>query len=115
MNSIATINITRDGSVWVFDDPSRDLTREPFIAGIPEIIDNWLQQEGKLENALQNGVQVTASPHKFPGANHSIQRLHPEAGGTWYKDTNSEREGWLCPALFKYFDPAPERLWVKFA
>jgi hypothetical protein len=24
-----------------------------------------------------------------------------------------DREGWLCPALFRYFETAPERLYIE--
>ena len=29
------------------------------------------------------------------------------------KDRFQQAEGWLCPALFRYFDEAPEEIYVK--
>ena len=36
-----------------------------------------------------------------------------ESGGNWYYSPEYDAEGWLCPALFKYFEWAPERLYVQ--
>src|SRR3712207_8154527 len=36
-----------------------------------------------------------------------------ESGGTWYRDEATKAEGWLCPALFKYFETAPEKIYAK--
>ena len=35
-------------------------------------------------------------------------------GGNWYYSEDFTVEGWLCPALFKYFDKAPEEIYAKF-
>jgi hypothetical protein len=34
-------------------------------------------------------------------------------GGNWYFCEQLGFEGWLCPALFKYFDKAPPELYGK--
>ena len=34
-------------------------------------------------------------------------------GGNWYASDDPPMEGWLCPALFRYFDKAPAELYVK--
>jgi hypothetical protein len=31
----------------------------------------------------------------------------------WYRSEEPAMEGWLCPALFRYFDEAPRNLYVK--
>jgi hypothetical protein len=36
-----------------------------------------------------------------------------EYGGNWYFSSEFKMEGWLCPALFKYFDNAPKEIYVK--
>ena len=38
-NSIMVILPYRYGGTWVFDDESVGLVREPFVAGVPEMID----------------------------------------------------------------------------
>ncbi|MGH7971928.1 MAG: DUF6717 family protein [Limisphaerales bacterium] len=41
-------------------------------------------------------------------ARHQIVRV-----GNWYFSPEFKIEGWLCPALFKYFDQAPTEIYVK--
>ena len=36
-----------------------------------------------------------------------------EMGGNWYGSDDPPMEGWLCPALFKYYRSAPKELYVK--
>jgi hypothetical protein len=40
-------------------------------------------------------------------------RQEPDSGGYWYHSPALEMRGWLCPALFRYFREAPERLYAK--
>lgn len=39
--------------------------------------------------------------------------MREEDGGHWYRTEDPPMEGWLCPALFTYFDEAPEKLFVN--
>ncbi|MGH8020425.1 MAG: hypothetical protein ACREIA_19505, partial [Opitutaceae bacterium] len=36
-----------------------------------------------------------------------------EYEGSWYFSPTYGIEGWLCPALFKYFDKAPAKFYAK--
>jgi hypothetical protein len=36
-----------------------------------------------------------------------------ESGGNWYYSDRFKMEGWLCPALLKYFPTAPREIYVK--
>jgi hypothetical protein len=33
--------------------------------------------------------------------------------GWWYASNEPKAEGWLCPALFRYFDEAPPEIYVE--
>ena len=48
---------------WVFDDPEVDLVREPFVAGVPAIIDHLVAD---IPNA-RGGVRLLFSSTPFPG------------------------------------------------
>jgi hypothetical protein len=37
-----------------------------------------------------------------------------EFGGNWYYCRELDREGWLCPALLKYFEAAPRAIFARF-
>jgi hypothetical protein len=95
--------------VWVFDDPRVDLVQEPFVAGADAILD---RMTADIPNA-ESGVTVYFSSGPFPGSQHEFQWRREESGGNWYYSPKYNLEGWLCPALFKYFDEAPQRLYVQ--
>jgi len=42
-NSIIVIAPYRYAGTWVFDDPRVGLVREPFVSGIPELIDKLVK------------------------------------------------------------------------
>jgi len=46
MNALMTI-IPRWEGTWVFDDANAGLSREPFVAGIPEMIDRLVTKHTK--------------------------------------------------------------------
>ena len=94
---------------WVFDDPSTDLVGEPFVSGIPEMINDLVQD---IPNARQ-GFRLLFSPSPFPGFQRRLEWVREEMEGNWYRADKPASEGWLCPALFKYFEAAPRELFVK--
>ena len=99
---------------WVFDDERVGLEREPFVAEVPEIIDRVVQRAGlDLGQSRRDGIRLLFSADPFPGSQEEASRVRPEAGGWWYRTAEPELDGWLCPALFHYFDEAPERLFVR--
>ncbi len=59
------------------------------------------------------GFRMIFSGQPFPGAQVRIDWLREEAGGNWYRWNEQNLEGWLCPALFKYFDQTPQSIWCK--
>jgi hypothetical protein len=34
-------------------------------------------------------------------------------GGNWYKSDDPPLEGWLCPALLRYFEQPPAELFIQ--
>jgi hypothetical protein len=39
--------------------------------------------------------------------------VREELEGNWYRWDAHGIEGWLCPALFKYFAEAPEKIYCR--
>ena len=95
--------------MWVFDDPAAGLTREPFVSGIPEMIDAVVDE---LPDA-QRGFRLIFSAGPFPGFQMRLDWLREDFGGNWYRWAERDMEGWLCPALFKYFERAPMTLYAR--
>jgi hypothetical protein len=108
-NQIYVISPYRQASTWVFDDPAVGLKAEPFVAGIPEMINALVQSVPHAEQ----GFRLLFSPAPFPGYQAELVRERSEYGGVWYRWTASNMEGWLCPALFKYFSDPPAKLYAR--
>jgi hypothetical protein len=109
MNAIQIIQPYRFAETWVFDDAATGLEKEPFVAGIPEMIDQLVSE---IPNA-ENGFRLLFSPTPFPGWQEHLSWKREEYGGNWYQAERIGGEGWLCPALFKYFDTAPRDVYVR--
>jgi S-adenosylmethionine synthetase len=101
-NSIMVIQPYFHAGTWVFDDPAVGLVQEPFVSGIPEMIDHLVQD---IANARQ-GFRLLFSAQPFPGWQQRLVRVREEV-------PDVGMEGWLCPALFKYFCEAPAEFYVK--
>lgn len=109
MNSILVIHPYKYQGQWVFDDPRVGLHREPFVAGADTMIDKMV--EGIPD--AHAGVTILFAGQPFPGYQYEFHWVREEYGGDWYRNPTHGIEGWLCPALFKYFDRAPERIYAQ--
>lgn len=109
-NSIRVIHPYKFQGLWVFDDADAGLVKEPFVSGADEIIDQLVMN---IPDAEQ-GFNLLFSDIPFPGHQITFERRQEEAGGYWYYAPSLDMEGWLCPALFKYFQEAPVKLYAQF-
>jgi hypothetical protein len=110
-NAIQVIFPYCQNSVWMFDDESKGLAREPFVSGIPEMIDILVAD---IKDA-RKGFALYFSEQPFPRYGIKAELVAPEGGGNWYKVVVNgvEMQGWLCGALFRYFDAAPATIYAK--
>jgi hypothetical protein len=103
---------------WVFDDPAKNLTKEAFVLGISEMISRVLAIKGIPRPEVGFALSFAAEP--FAGHDVVVDWQRPGDGpdeerrGNWYAGdvAGAWMEGWLCPALFEYFDEAPPRIFV---
>ena len=109
MNALSVLFPYKHEGMWVFDDPDVGLRKEPFVSGIDTMIDRIVAD---IPNAA-NGFKLIFSPTPFPGFAVKLEWRREEYGGNWYYCPQLTLEGWLCPALFKYFDKAPPELYGK--
>ena len=80
-NQILVIKPYWDLGTWVFDDPSTELVREPFVSGVPEMIDDLVAD---IPNARQ-GFRLLFSPAPFPGYQRRLEWDRQEFDGNWYR------------------------------
>ncbi len=108
-NAIMVISPYRDHDTWVFDDASAGLVKEPFVAGVPEMIDVLVKDIPSAED----GFRLLFSAKAFPEYQKKLVWLRGDMGGNYYRFEDSSMEGWICPAMFKYYSTAPKELFVK--
>ena len=109
MNSINVIAPYKYLDMWVFDDPRVGLVQEPFVSGADTMIDRVVKD---IPNAAEGFVLIFSST-PFPASHVHLKWSRAESGGNWYCSTELDAEGWLCPALFRYFEQAPKDLYIQ--
>jgi hypothetical protein len=114
-----------DGT-WVFDDPDRGLKQEPFVLGMSEMLTELAARLSLSDSPGDPPRKVLEVTFAADEASDSDTRpsakldwLLSQNGGNWYRGTIYapnfgcvQMIGWLCPALFKYFNRAPTTIYV---
>lgn len=109
VNSLFVIVPYKYEGMWVFDDSKVGLLREPFVAGVDTMIDRLVAGIPQAEE----GFRAIFSAAPFPGHTERLDWRREESGGNWSYNDRFKMEGWLCPALFKYFPAAPKTIYVQ--
>ena len=108
-NSIFVIKPYKWEGTWVFDDPVVGLVREPFVGGADTMIDVATTY---IPDAANGFIAVFSSSY-FPDSEIVLKWVRLDGTGNVYRWTEREMEGWFCPALLKYFEEAPARLYIQ--
>jgi hypothetical protein len=109
-DAVLVLEPYRQEGAWVFDDPATGLVREPFVAGITEMIDRLV---AALPDAA-GGFRLRFAARPFAGFQTSLTWVRADpVEGNWYWADDSGEEGWLCPALSCYFPIPPPRIYVR--
>jgi hypothetical protein len=96
----------RDG-LWKFDDERYGLRAEPLVDSATKLIDKL------LKTARCNLCTVLVSNERVSKRQTRFEWLcATEPTGNVYVLPATGESGWLCPALFHYFDQAPQALFV---
>jgi hypothetical protein len=110
MNSIIAIHPYMKEGIWVFDDARVGLLEEPFISGADTIIERMVADIP----AARDGFTLLFSGGAFPGYQLELEWVRADMSGNWYRSQALGMEGWLCPALLKYFESPPSKLYAQF-
>jgi hypothetical protein len=112
---------------WVFDDVSKGFKKEPLEGrfegelgkimelgrllggGLSELV-NYLVKD--IPNA-RKGFILLFSSEPFAGYQVELALVGEEDGGWTYKAKDYSKQVWLSPTLSKYFETAPESIYVK--
>ena len=109
MNAINVIAPYKYLGMWVFDDLRVGLVQEPFVSGADTMIDRVISDIPDAES----GFLMLFSSAPFPGHQFRLEWRRGDGDGNWYYSPQLDLEGWLCPALFRYFSEAPSELYVQ--
>ena len=71
---------------------------DALVAGIPN---------------ADKGFRLTFSSKPFPDFQKKLTWVRGDMDGNFYKIDDPPMEGWICPAMFRYYDKAPPELYVK--
>ena len=115
MNSMMVLYPYKKNGAWVFDDEQRGVVEEPFLSGMPRMLELAATKLG-LKNP-EDGFTLTFSAAPFPGHQFVLQltRERQENFGNQYQLEGSDMTGALCTVLFRYFDEAPDALYVQMS
>ncbi len=108
-NTLMVIFPYRYHGTWVFDDEQAGLVQEPFVSGIPEMVDVLVKNITNVDE----GFKLIFSAIPFPGYQAELIWLREEYSGHWYLWAENKMEGWICPALFKYFETQPCKIYCR--
>jgi len=110
-NSVHVIWPYNVQGIWAFDDKAKGLVREPFVGAINPMIDKLVTDipDAKV------GFRLLFSASFIPDHNAKLVWRRKQGGGDWYYCEKFKTEGWLCPALLKYFESPPREIYVKVA
>ena len=111
-NALNVIHPYKWEGLWVFDDARVGLDKEPFVEGADTLIDKVLEKKG-IPNP-EKGFRLLFSSGPFPNYDLKFEWLRDGEGGNWYRSPEFEMDGWLCPALLKYFEVPPKEIYARF-
>jgi hypothetical protein len=85
------------------------LSAEPFVAGADTMIDRVTADIPEASD----GFVMVFSGAPFPGHQFQLEWRREESSGNVYYSPELDAEGWLCPALFRYFAERPSHIYVQ--
>jgi len=109
MNVINVIEPYWHLEMWVFDDPRVGLSAEPFVGGADAMIE---RATANIPDARRGFVMVF-SRVSFPGCQFRLEWRREDGAGNVYYSPDLDLEGWLCPALLRYFETRPSEIFVQ--
>jgi hypothetical protein len=109
INSIMAIFPYRHQGTWVFDDERIGLVQEPFVSGVPDMIDILVQDILNVDE----GFRLVFSASPFPDYQAELIWMRKDYSGHWYCWSEKKIEGWLCAALFTFFTEQPNKIYCR--
>ena len=103
-NSIFVIHPYKWNGIYVFDKPKWRTEKEAFVSGATEYL-QILSGDAEEFNLL-------FSTTTFPDS-HMVELVSSDTNGSIYYSKEFDHYLWLCPYLFRFYDKAPEFIYLK--
>ena len=107
--NVFVIHAYKKGDLWYFTDEDRKIIAEPFLSDASAIINTLADQVDP--GAVDCVIEFSGT--SFCEETTELSRKSLECGGVWYESKTLNMKGWLCPVFYKYFESAPDKLYVK--
>lgn len=117
-NALFSLSAYVKNDMWMFDDESRDIKEEPFVAGADTMFD---LMSGRSANLSIDQCNIVFGSTPIPDYDVHV-KLKGDDGhdGHYYVVEKFVKypavetfKFWLCPALLAFFDEAPENIYVS--
>jgi ABC-type amino acid transport substrate-binding protein len=117
-NALVIIQPYWHEDAWVFDDVSKGLEKEHLEGEIAELgrlgfLSESVDYLVKDTPNARKGFILLLSPQPFAGYQVELTLETQEDGGYLYEAKHYGEDALLSPVLSKYFDTAPESLYIK--
>lgn len=117
-NALFNLQAYRKNHTWMFDDESRDIKQEPFVAGADVVFDFM---SGFAMDSTKDTCNIVFGATPIPDYDLHVKLSRPDGyDGHYYNVEEFKQypqgmgfEFWLCPALLAFFDTAPDNIYVK--
>ncbi len=107
-----TLELYKEGAVWLFDDPSRNILREPFVEGASEALDDAFASDSLRAIVEFRDSRPDNSDLFFHGKWIAME-MRDNKQWNRYCVTETGREMMLCPVLYDYFADEPSNIWFR--
>ena len=111
MNAINIIYPRLNNGIWSFTDENVGLVNEPFVGETNNVISSLVRMK-EIENPF-NGFKLIFSENFFPEYDAIAEHVESDGHSGNYYTLNGIVKFWLCGALMRYFDKAPQQIYVK--
>lgn len=105
------LQIYKENGIWIFDDASKNIEKEPFVGGFSELIDFILKEKGVWAGS-HRGIDIEFSLEKESADMVEIKKVE-NMDNDWALYEYKEMQGTLCPLTLKYFGYHPASFFVR--
>jgi hypothetical protein len=106
-----TITIYKENGIWIFDDASKNIEKEPFVGGFSELIDYVLKERGVWAGS-HRGIDIEFSLEKNFDDQIEIKKVE-DMGDDWALYEYKDMQGTLCPVTLQYLGKHPDCFFIR--